>query len=62
MPSFSHDPTDDMPDADWIDQHEDLEDAGDDPVTSIGDVDADPADRIDQTLDVPEDEDAYDRG
>lgn len=52
------DPSDEMPDADWLDQHGDETEEA----VIVGDVEADPSDRLDQTLDVPDDdEDDYDR-
>ncbi len=61
MTTSPTDPSDDMPDADWLDQHGDDADQAEDDL-SVGDVEADPADRLDQTLDVPDDdEDDYDR-
>lgn len=59
MTSFKIEPSDDVPDTDWVEQHGDDDD---DQVVSVADVEADPADRLDQVIDVPQDdEDGYDR-
>jgi len=53
-------PSTEVPDADWLDQHTTNEDDDIEQVTSVGDFDADPADRIDQATSAGEDdEDDY---